>query len=124
MAKHTLTYVRNQDKISKNGKPYTSCSIKVEKLGDQFINGFGNKVTQDWQPGDVVDVKIYEEEYMGKTYTKFEAPKPQDVMMAKIEALEARIAKLENGGFNSPSTPKASNFEKDVIETEQDFPNI
>ena len=97
-----LTYVNNEDKVSKNGKPYTRCSIKTEGTGDEWINGFGNETTKTWNPGDEVEVRLFDEEYEGKTYKKFEAPKPAAAALAGIEelrkqlaALEARVADLE-----------------------------
>jgi|TARA_Y100000310_G_scaffold118355_1_gene117232 hypothetical protein len=95
MEKHTLTFVRNEDKISKNGKPYTRCSIKVEKLGDLFINGFGNDITKTWQVGDEVEVRLFDEEYEGKTYKKFEAQKPTAAALSAISELKESLATLQ-----------------------------
>lgn len=91
LKQYTLTYVKNEDKVSKNGKPYTSTSIKVMELGDVFINGFGNRQTLNWNANDKVMIEIYEEEYNGKTYKKFKAPHPNELFEQRIAKLEAAV---------------------------------
>lgn len=84
----TLTFVNNEKKVSKNGKPYTSASLKFQELGDVWVNGFGSKTTELWTVGNKITVDLYEEEYNGKVYKKFNA-------LDKTDLLEMRVAKLE-----------------------------
>lgn len=91
--------IKNEDKTSKNGKPYVACSIKS---GGEYYNGFGNAQTKSWQVGDEVEVDIYEEEYNGKMYKKFRVPKETDLIKTTLEllgneilALKDRVGRLE-----------------------------
>lgn len=86
-----LTYVNNEDKTSKAGKPYTACGIKTEQHGDQFINGFGNPQTKRWNVLDEVEIEVYEEEYQGKKSLKFKTKHPMDDFRERIEKLEAKV---------------------------------
>ena len=94
--KVTLTYCNNEAKVSKNGKPYTSCSIKTVQHGDSFINGFGNATTKLWAAGDVVDVDIYDEEYNGKVYKKFKAMEKADVLEERVVELERKVQAMSD----------------------------
>jgi len=85
----TLQFVKNEQKVSKAGKPYTACSIKVS---EDWVNGFGSPATQAWQVGDSVMLDIYEEEWNGKMYKKFKVPD-------KADLLEKRVSKLEEAVF-------------------------
>lgn len=85
--KVTLTYVNNEDKVSKNGKSYKSCSIKCEEFGDAWINGYGNYETQDWQVGDRVDVFIYDNHYNGNVYKNFKTIHPTVRLQAVVTAM-------------------------------------
>lgn len=87
--KLTLTYVKNEDRVSKKGKPYVSCSLRAIEFGETYINGFGNYETKQWQIGDMIDVEVYDEEYQGKTYKKFKVPN-------QFDKIEKRLTKLEN----------------------------
>lgn len=78
----TLTYVRRDERTSKNtGKPFTSLSIKAKEYGDKFISGFGNKTNASWKEGDVVEVAaVTEKPGRNKNgenvvYLNFEMPK-------------------------------------------------
>jgi hypothetical protein len=86
-----LEYVKNEDKISAGGKPYTRCSIKVK---GRYYNGFGDDTTKAWQQGQYVHVDLYEEEYNGKPQYKFSVSEP-DEAEAKIEELERRLTNIE-----------------------------
>lgn len=74
-----LTFVKNEDKISKKGNPYIRCLIKTEEHGNTLIDGFGDADTRSWDVGDDVNITVYEEEYKGKTYTKFKKPKCKSI---------------------------------------------
>lgn len=97
----TLTFVKNEDKVSKGGKKYTACTIKASQYGDQWINGFGNWTTRDWEVGDTVVVETWEEEYNGKMYRKFKTVKKEDL-------LEIRVKKLEDRVFGGQGKPMGS----------------
>jgi len=117
--KITLTYVSNEDKISKNDKKYTACSIRCAELKnpeddtkEMWINGFGNSETKSWDVGDVVDVELYDEEYNGKTSKKFKTIKKEDQLsgtlnevIAKLKETIARVDALEG---KAPVAPKAT----------------
>lgn len=62
-----------EDKVSKNQKPYTSLSIlTTNKQGeDVWLNGFGNSTTKLWKVGQTVELDLYEDEYNGKKTWKF-----------------------------------------------------
>ena len=94
--KVTLTYCNNEAKVSKNGKPYTSCSIKTAEHGDVFINGFGNATTKLWAAGEVVDVDVYDEEYNGKVYKKFKAMEKADVLEERVIELERKVQAMSD----------------------------
>jgi len=97
--------IKNEDKTSKNGKPYVACSIKS---GGEYYNGFGNAQTKGWNVGDEVEVETYEEEYNGKMYKKFRVPKESEqfkqtleVIVKELRSLKERVSKLERGGVDS-----------------------
>lgn len=87
-----LEEVKNEAKVSKAGKNYTTCGIKVE---GQWRNGFGNKTTQGWQQGMTVKVDLYEEEYNGVMQKKFKTVGKDDEKFAefqdKLEKLTSRV---------------------------------
>ncbi len=66
-----LEQVNNTDKVSKKGNSYIWCEIKVNGEPKER-GGFGSPTTKEWQKGDEVDIRLFEEEYQGKTYLKFE----------------------------------------------------
>jgi len=116
--KAKLTFVKNEQKTSKAGKPYTACAIKTEATGNEYLNGFGNKVTATWLEGDEVDIEIYEEEYNGKMYKHFRMLNETDLLketvtklIAVVKKHEERIKALENKGlphnvvFNTTPAP-------------------
>lgn len=91
----TLTFVKNENKTSKAGKSYSVCSIKTKEHGDVFINGFGNKTTESWKIGDIVEAEIFDEEYNGKTSKKFKALSGMDILVAEVNNLKDRVEVLE-----------------------------
>lgn len=123
-----LTYVSNTPKVSKAGKPYTSCSIKTVEHGEEWLNGFGNAQTKSWNPGDEVEVDVYEEEYMGKTYTKFKTLTAEDrvaelatqlkTICDVVRNIDLRLKVLEANGMakEANKAPSAGRFEKEVHE--------
>ena len=80
--------VKNEIKTSKAGKNYPTCAIKVDS---QWLNGFGCKVTEAWQPGMTIEVDVFEEEYNGKMYKKFKLLKKEDLLEARVTKLEERL---------------------------------
>ncbi len=129
--KVTLTYVKNDPKVSKAGKPWTSCSIKTKEHGDLWLNGFGNKETKLWNVGDTIEVEVYEEDYNGKTYKKFKTISPEDRIdgLTKqlkqacdvIRGLDKRVKALE--ALEAKTVVKNSpveRFEEEVINERHD----
>lgn len=81
--------IKNETKVSKtSGKNYIICGIKIDS---QWLNGFGSKITEGWQPGMTVEIDVYEEEYNGKMYKKFKLLKKEDLLEARISNLEKRL---------------------------------
>ena len=69
--KVNLTYIKNEEKTSKAGKKYTTCSIKTKEKPDLWINGFGNAQTKEWEDKKMalgkdgtleVELEIFKEE--------------------------------------------------------------
>lgn len=106
---YTLTYVKNEDKVSAKGRPYIALSVKVE--GDtRFHNGLGNSQTKNWKVGDQVELELYQEEWKGKLQDKLRVPKFQShpqkqeldeftdfrlrELERKVEELEKRLPEL------------------------------
>lgn len=52
--------------VGKDGIPYSKISVKIERLGDQWINGLGNFINSIWKEGETVEMEITEGEYNGK----------------------------------------------------------
>lgn len=98
MEKVKLTYVNHTDKTSKAGKPFTSCSIKTDKYGDQYLNGFGNVTTKSWKVGDEVEIEVKKVEVGGKEYLNFEGPKGRltgsDAVQIILHRIEAKVDQL------------------------------
>lgn len=80
-----LQDVRNEEKTSKAGKPYTATTIKVN---EKYYYGFGGKTTASWKMGMTVEVELYQEEYNGRMYDRFK-------VIGTIEKLEMRMKDLE-----------------------------
>ena len=81
MIKLTLTSITRTPRTSKDGKPFTSVSIKAKEYGEKFISGFGNKANENWKVGDEVEVAaVIEKPSTNKqgqpvVYLNFEMPK-------------------------------------------------
>lgn len=105
--KVTLEYVNNEKKVSKAGKQYTACSIKVN---GEFYNGFGNKQTESWSAGQEVELELYEEMYNGKNQKKFRTVDAKEVAQLeannKLEEILERVKNIESlirGGLQKSS---------------------
>lgn len=84
---------------TKQGKPYTRLSIKVESKGDRFISGFGNQTNSEWQVGDEVDIVITEAEAKdkeGRPYLNFSMPKPGSIDSEKLQEIYEGVERLQN----------------------------
>ncbi len=92
MPKILIKKILHKEKLSKENKPYTTCSIlTVDKNGvDTWINSFGNDATKDFRVGQTVDLDIYQEEYNGKTYLKFREV-IQRSMFAELDKINAKL---------------------------------
>lgn len=120
----TLTQVKNEDKVSSQGNDYIRCSIKV---AGKWYSGFGNEETKKWRAGQQVEVSLWEEEYNGKMYGKFE-PLPPNPLEERIIALEKNLSQVikflkekfpELGGAKAAATPPAK--EKDIGEQAEEI---
>jgi hypothetical protein len=97
-----LVGVRNEDKVSKTGKPYVAAGIKIiDNSGNEvWINGFGNEQTKQWQKDDIVLVELFEEEYNGEVKWKF---KPVSIetqfrtLKTEVEMLKGLVHGLLSG---------------------------
>lgn len=92
-----LEEVKNETKESKNGKKYIACSIKVN---NQWMSGFGSKITELWSTGMTVEIETYQEEYNGKIYKKFKLLKKEDLLEARVAKLEERLNKFAEWAKN------------------------
>lgn len=75
MEKLTLSFVKNERKVSKKGNSYVSTSLQFVEYPGVYYNGFGDENTLNWNKGEQVEVELYEEEYNGKMQQKFKLPK-------------------------------------------------
>lgn len=107
MALVTLTQVKNEDKVSAQGNDYVRCSIKV---AGKWYSGFGNDETKRWRAGQQVDVSLWDEEFNGKTYGKFEVlpPNPLEERIERIEKNLSTIIKFLKDKFPELSGSKAA----------------
>ncbi len=93
----TLTFIKrdNTDREgnelkTKDGRPYTRLSIKVESKGDKYISGFGNSENKNWNVGDEVDITITEsatKDKNGLPYLNFTQPKKEDRVLDNTERI-------------------------------------
>lgn len=96
-----LTFVKRTDSdqqgnalISKQGKPYTRVSIKIESKGDRYISGFGSKENEAWKVGDEVEISITEsssKDKNGQPYLNFTVPKKEDRTLENTELILNRL---------------------------------
>ncbi len=96
MNQYKLSFVKNEEKLSKAGKKYVALSVKIDgDTEDRWYNGLGNDFTKSWNVGDTVPLEIYEEEYQGKKYWKCRALSKTDMAMSQMEELTKRVVALE-----------------------------
>lgn len=84
--------------ISKQGKPYTRMSIKVESRGDRYLSGFANAGNASWKPGDEVDIVITEaqaKDKNGQPYLNFSQPKPADIASEGISKILDKLTAMQ-----------------------------
>ncbi len=118
MSQIVIKNIEHTDKTSREGKPYTSCRITVwnkTEQKDTFISGFGSALTKTWGPGDVVDVKLSQNE---KGYWNFdlnESSKPAE--RAEIGLLRQILAELQqlNGKKVEPTTATPQPVETELV---------
>lgn len=107
----TKAYRMDKDKegkplMSKAGKPYSKLSLKTEEYGpDVWVSGFGNSTNEKWTEGSVVEIIVEKKESNGKTFYNFDTPKTEDLLAARVAALELDIMKIKQAMFNSKSAP-------------------
>lgn len=85
---------------TRDGRPYTRMSIKVESKGDKYVSGFGSKDNSDWKVGDEVDILIVESDKTdknGQPYLNFSITKKEDKVDEKLEQI---LNKLTGIGIN------------------------
>lgn len=92
-----LDYIKVEDKIAKNGKPYTALSVKIRGEED-FRGGFCKRTDAiaSLSNGDTALLKLYEEEWNGKMYKKVAIPSQVDLLSAKVDILTKRVEELES----------------------------
>ena len=112
MKKYTLTQVYRTDKdkdgkplVSKTGKAYAKCNIKVEEHGDKWLSGFGNAGNQAWVAGDQVQLMVSEKEFNGSVYLQYEVPKAEDLLAARVSALELDMLNVKKSLAGTPAAP-------------------
>lgn len=64
--KLTIQKISRQQKVGKNGKPYTSVGILTVEHPKQWINTFGNTDNSSWVMGAVIEVEIEKKSYTDK----------------------------------------------------------
>lgn len=109
--KRTDTDAKGDALVSKQGKPYTRLSIKVESKGERYISGFGNQGNADWKVGDEVDITITEsdaKDKTGKPYLNFSQPKKEDKIDDKLELILNKLTgiQLSLGALTDKLVPK------------------
>lgn len=101
---------------TKDGRPYTRMSIKVDSKGDRYVSGFGTSENAGWKVGDEVDITIVEaaaKDKNGRPYLNFSMPKKEDKIDDKLEMILNRIVsiKLELAAIRSFVEPKKKSYE-------------
>lgn len=101
--------------ISKQGKPYTRMTLKVESKGERYISGFGNQSNAGWQVGDEVDITITEsdtKDKTGKPYLNFSQPKKEDKIDDKLELILNKLTglQLSIGALTDKLVPKKTPY--------------
>lgn len=83
---------------TKDGRPYTRMSLKVESKGDKYISGFGNAGNAAWGVGDDVEITIVEapmKDKNGVPYLNFTQPKKEDKIDEKLEMILNRFVGIQ-----------------------------
>ena len=104
MEKITLTKIDTTDHkgdalISKQGKPYSRHTLKIESRGDRFISGFANETSKQWSVGQEVDIIITESDKMdknGKPYLNWSLPKKGDLNGKILEDIYSNTETILN----------------------------
>jgi hypothetical protein len=74
--KINITYINRTQRTSREGKPFTSISLKCSQYGEKYLSGFGNKANENWAIGQEVEIaEVKEVQKDGKTYLNFEMAK-------------------------------------------------
>ncbi|RTL06174.1 hypothetical protein EKK58_06040 [Candidatus Dependentiae bacterium] len=129
MEKITITKAYRQDKdkegkplMTKAGKPYAKLALKTKEYGEAtWLSGFSNKTNEKWTEGSVVEVTVTKQERDGKVFYNFETPKAEDVLAARVSALELDVLNLKKAlASNSPT--KVDNTAP--VEPEETFEDI
>ncbi len=106
MTKEKLTYLKRDETDregnalkTRDGRPYTRLSIRVDSQGDRFISGFENAQTKNWKINDEVEIEIVESDKKdknGKPYLNFRIPKVEDKNAEMLIKLSMQIGGLQN----------------------------
>lgn len=93
----TITRISSTDK-KKDGSilegkfgTYFRVGIQTEEYGDQWLNGFSNRVPE-YAVGDVIEAVVTTEEWQGKEQLKFKLARQEDRDKAEIENLKKELA--------------------------------
>ena len=80
--------------FTKKGNPYHRLGLQIVGGEGEWRNGVDwDNSTADWEKGMVVKVRLFEEEYQGKVYKKFELPKQANM----IDIMEKSLNELAVG---------------------------
>lgn len=117
----TLQTVKNEKKVSSQGNDYIRCSIKV---AGKWYSGFGDENTLQWQPGQQVEVDLFQEEYNGKMYGKFAIlpPNPLEERIAHLEKALNQVIKFLKEKYPEIGRPKSMLREEknDTVKSAED----
>ena len=123
MEKLTLTYVGRFPKKSKEGKDYTSISVKCREYGDKYLSGFGNAWNEKWKDGDVVEVDVTKKPAIDKEgkateYINFSKPDPTTELSKAVMRHERDIQELKKivAGFQKNEEVPTVSFQGDTDE--------
>lgn len=105
MQKLTLSFVKNERKVSKKGNSYVSTSLQFAEYPGVYYNGFGDERTLNWNKGETVELELFEEEYNGKMQHKFKLPKAArggasvdlSGVFEQLGRIEAKLDRLVGG---------------------------
>ena len=101
--KLTITRVFKKDRVSKDGNPFVSLSIKTQEYGDKWLGGFQNAGNENWKAGDVVEADVEKNgEYLNYKLPKKEKqavasnPETEKLLKAILHNTEEIIKKLND----------------------------